>query len=169
MREQAPVYREPNTGIFLISSFAAVSQVLRDWERFSNRFARAMGGLGEPPPEVLEVAKDGYPPVDTMLTADPPEQKRFRKLVNKAFSAKRVETLEARVEEIANELVDRIESRGRAELLARVRAAAAAHGDRRAARRAARGPRAASASGRTASWRSSRAWRASPARSRPRG
>ena len=90
VREHAPVYREPNTGVFLISSFEAVSEVLRDWERFSNRFARAMGGLGSAPPEVLEVAKDGYPPVDTMLTADPPEQRRFRKLVNKAFSAKRV-------------------------------------------------------------------------------
>jgi cytochrome P450 len=118
VRERAPVYREPNTGIFLISSYSAVSTVLRDWERFSNRFARAMGGLGQPPPEVMEVAKQGYPPVDTMLTADPPEQKRFRKLVNKAFSAKRVDALEAHIEEIARELVERIEARGRAELLA---------------------------------------------------
>ncbi|MGH7289541.1 MAG: cytochrome P450 [Myxococcota bacterium] len=117
VREHAPVYREPNTGIFLISSFRAVSEVVRDWERFSNRFARAMGGLGEPPPEVRELAKNGYPVVDTMLTADPPEQKRFRKLVNKAFSAKRVETLAARVEQIANELVDRFAEQGRAELL----------------------------------------------------
>ena len=117
VRESAPVYREPNTGIFLISSFAAVNAVLRDWERFSNRFARAMGGLGQPPPEVLEVAKQGYPPVDTMLTADPPEQKRFRKLVNKAFSQKRVDALEPHVEEIARVLVERIEGRGRAELL----------------------------------------------------
>jgi len=117
VREHAPVYREPNTGVYLISGFAAVTEVLRDWERFSNRFARAMGGLAQPPPEVLEVAKQGYPPVDTMLTADPPEQRRFRKLVNKAFSAKRVETLAARVEQIAGELVDRFEARGRAELL----------------------------------------------------
>jgi cytochrome P450 len=117
VREHAPVHREPNTGVYLISSFEAASQVLRDWERFSNRFARAMGGLGQAPPEVLEVAKQGYPPVDTMLTADPPEQKRFRKLVNKAFSAKRVDSLEPRVEEIANELVDRFEAKGRAELL----------------------------------------------------
>jgi cytochrome P450 len=118
VREHAPVWREPNTGIFLISSYAAVSEVLRDWERFSNRFGKALGGLGETPPEVLEVAQQGYPPVDTMLTADPPEQRRFRKLVNRAFSAKRVETLEGRIEEIANELVDRCEGRRRAELLA---------------------------------------------------
>jgi len=117
VREFAPVYRDPNTGIFLISSHRAVSEVARDWERFSNRFARAMGGLGELPAEVREVAKDGYPAVDTMLTADPPEQKRFRKLVNKAFSAKRVDALEARVEEIANELIDRFAGAGRAELL----------------------------------------------------
>jgi cytochrome P450 len=117
VREHAPVYREPNTGIFLISSHAAVSAVLRDWERFSNRFGRAMG-LREPPAEVREVAQRGYPMVDTLLTADPPEQKRYRKLVNKAFSAKRVESLEGRVQEIASELVDRIEARGRAELLA---------------------------------------------------
>jgi cytochrome P450 len=118
VREHAPVWREPNTGIFLISSHAAVSGALRDWERFSNRFGRALGGLGEPPPEVMEVAREGYPAVDTMLTADPPEQRRFRKLVNRAFSAKRVETLEGRIEEIANELVDRCEGRRRAELLA---------------------------------------------------
>jgi cytochrome P450 len=117
VREHAPVYREPNTGVFLISSFAAVTEVLRDWERFSNRFARAMGGLGSMPPEVMEVAKDGYPPVDTMLTADPPEQRRFRKLVNKAFTAKRVGGLGPRVQAIANELADRIAERGRAELL----------------------------------------------------
>jgi cytochrome P450 len=116
-RERAAVWREPNTGIWLISSFAAASEALRDWERFSNRFGRAMGGLGEPPPEVRAVAKDGYPPVDTMLTADPPEQRRFRKLVNKAFSAKRVEALGPRVEEIASALVARFEARGRAELL----------------------------------------------------
>jgi cytochrome P450 len=117
VRERAPVWREPNTGVFLISSYAAVTAALRDWERFSNRFARAMGGLGSLPPEVQEVAKQGYPPVDTMLTADPPEQKRFRKLVNKAFSQKRVDALGAHVEEIAEQLVGRIEGRGRAELL----------------------------------------------------
>jgi cytochrome P450 len=117
-RERAAVWREPNTGVWLISSFAAASEALRDWERFSNRFGRAMGGLGEPPPEVSAVAKEGWPPVDTMLTADPPEQRRFRKLVNKAFSTKRVDALGPRIEAIASALVERFAARGRAELLA---------------------------------------------------
>src|SRR5262245_2640653 len=100
VREHAPVYRDPHTGVFLISGYAAVAEALRDWERFSNRFGRVMAGRGEAPAEVREVAQTGYPVVDTLLTADPPEQRRFRKLVSKAFSAKRVDALEPRIEEI---------------------------------------------------------------------
>ncbi len=118
LRESAPVYRHPELGIFSISSFRAVSEVLRNWEVFSNRFGLVLGGTREPPAEVKAVAKQGYPPVDTMLTADPPEQKRFRSLVNKAFGARRAEALEPRVRAIAHELVDRFAPKGSAELLA---------------------------------------------------
>jgi cytochrome P450 len=117
VREAAPVYRHPRLGIYLISSYRAVSEVVRNWEAFSNRFGAALAGRGEPPPEVREAAREGYPPVDTMLTADPPEQKRFRSLVNKAFTARRVESLEPRMRVIAHELVDRFAARGRVELL----------------------------------------------------
>ncbi len=116
VRETAPVYRHPQLGITLISSYRAVAEAAKNWEAFSNRFGLVMGGA-EVPAAVKEVAKQGYPPVDTMLTADPPEQKRFRSLVNKAFSVRRVEAMQPRVEAIANELVDRIVAKGRAEML----------------------------------------------------
>ena len=118
VREEAPVWRHPQLGIFLISSYRAVLEVVKSWEVFSNRFGAVMGGARQPPAEVLAVAREGYPPVDTMLTADPPEQRRFRSLVNKAFGARRVEALEPRIAEIAHELCDSLAARGRAELLA---------------------------------------------------
>src|SRR5262245_4265112 len=118
VREEAPVWRHPQLGIFLISSHRAVLEVVKDWEAVSNRFGAVMGGARAPAAEVLAVARQGYPPVDTMLTADPPEQKRFRSLVNKAFGARRVEALEPRIAEIAHELCDTIAARGRTELLA---------------------------------------------------
>jgi cytochrome P450 len=105
LRREAPVWRDPNTGIFLISSFDLCMEALKNWEVFSNRFGLAMGAA-QMPPEVAEVAKEGWPPVDTMLTADPPEQKRFRSLVNKAFSLRRVRALEPRMQEISNQLID---------------------------------------------------------------
>ncbi len=42
LREEAPVYRHPGTGLFLVSSFALVSEALADWETYSTRFAQAM-------------------------------------------------------------------------------------------------------------------------------
>ena len=119
IREQAPVYRDPHTGIYFISSYQAVSEAARDWESFSNRFGVALNGGAQTneasaPPATSE---QRYPPVDTMLTADPPEQRRFRKLVNKAFSVRRVDGLGARVDGIAHALVDAFAGDGRVDLL----------------------------------------------------
>jgi cytochrome P450 len=44
--------------------------------------------------------------VDTLLTADPPRHTRFRKLVNLAFSVKRVDAIEAKMRGIAAGLLD---------------------------------------------------------------
>ncbi len=116
VRETSPVYRHPQLGIFLISSYRAVSDVVKNWEAFSNRFGQMMGAQSVPD-EVRAIASEGWPPVDTMLTADPPEQKRFRSLVNKAFSLRRVDGLEPRIREIARELLEPLAARGSAEML----------------------------------------------------
>ncbi|MGW1678048.1 cytochrome P450 [Saccharopolyspora sp. NPDC002376] len=51
-------------------------------------------------------------PSGGLLTMDPPEHTRLRKLVAKAFTARRVEQLRPRAEEIANGLVDGMLERG---------------------------------------------------------
>lgn len=123
LREQAPVYRDPLTGIYFISSYRAVEGAVKDWEVFSNRFGVALAG-GEEAAHAAssgmpDVGEEGYAPVDTMLTADPPEQKRFRSLIAKAFSARRVNALTDRVKEIANELADGFAAEGQVELVSR--------------------------------------------------
>jgi cytochrome P450 len=117
LRREAPVWRDPNTGIYLISTYDLAIEALKSWQVFSNRFGVALGGAKQPP-EVAAVARQGWPPVDTMLTADPPEQKRFRSLVNKAFSVRRVTALVPRVQEVANALIDAFIHDGRVELRA---------------------------------------------------
>ena len=118
LRAEAPVYREPNTGLVLVASYQHVVEALRNHEVFSNGFARAMGGSRQPNEAVQEVMREGYPPVDTMLTADRPEHDRFRALVNKAFTPRRVRTLEGDLEKLAHGLVDAFADRGRFEALA---------------------------------------------------
>ncbi|MFT5442373.1 MAG: cytochrome P450 [Myxococcota bacterium] len=110
---EAPVYRDPNTKLVLVSSFAMVNEALKRHEDFSNRFGEAMAGRAAPKKEITDVMKEGYPTVNTMLTADPPEHKRFRSLVNKAFTPRRVNVLEPEIQKIADELVDAFIGDGR--------------------------------------------------------
>ena len=55
----------------------------------------------------------GIPVVDTMLTADPPEHKRFRSLVNKAFTPRRVDRIEGEIQKVTDKLVDAFVAEGR--------------------------------------------------------
>jgi cytochrome P450 len=69
---------------------------------FSNDFSLLQkdGGSNAYPQEATEIMmNEGYPPVNTMLTADPPVHTRYRGLVNKAFSPKRVQDMGPAIEE----------------------------------------------------------------------
>ena len=117
LRAEAPVHRDPHTGIFQIASYETVVDAVKQPEIFSNRFAVALGGgTGAVDPEVAAIAKQGWPAVDTMLTADPPEQKRFRSLVNKAFTPRRVNDLTPKMETLCDELIDAFAVDGAVEL-----------------------------------------------------
>jgi len=115
LRREAPVHRD-GTGIFLVSTYELVVEAARQPEIFSNRFAAAMAGQVARNPESVAIASEGWPPVDTMLTADPPEQKRFRSLVSKGFSKRRVTKLVPRIEALADTLLSSFAGSGRVEL-----------------------------------------------------
>ncbi|MGW3346967.1 cytochrome P450 family protein [Nonomuraea rubra] len=54
---------------------------------------------------------------DNMVSTDPPEHTRLRKLVQKAFTRRRIELLRPRVEQFTEDLLDRMERAGEAELM----------------------------------------------------
>jgi cytochrome P450 len=118
LRAHAPVFRDPFLGLYHVAGYELVLEALRDHETFSSRFAPAMGAgvpLGDPELEAMRA--ESYPPVDTMLTADPPEHRRFRGLVNKAFTPRRVDGLEPGIAALADELIDAFAPDGRFEVL----------------------------------------------------
>ncbi len=59
----------------------------------------------------------GYRVVRTLLTNDPPSHTRYRKLVAKAFTARRIATLEPNIRAVADELVDALPAQGRVDLV----------------------------------------------------
>lgn len=86
---------------WLATRYADAKLVLGDL-----RFSRAMG-LDYDEPRLSPSKMDSG-----ILSMDPPEHTRLRKLVAKAFTQRRVETLRPRVRELAGELVDGLEAHG---------------------------------------------------------
>ncbi len=109
LREEAPVFRDPKTGIVSVATYDLIMEVNRQPMVFSNNFGEALraGSVGGMDPEELAILSEGVTVANTMLTADPPDHTRYRKLAMKAFTHKRVEQMGDYVAQVTNDLIDR--------------------------------------------------------------
>ena len=114
LRSEAPVFRDPKTGIVSVSTYDLIYKVNTQPMIFSNNFSEQLrsGSTTQIDPEELDILRGGVLVVNTMLTADPPAHTRYRKLTMKAFSYKRVEQMGAYVADVTNALVDRFAKDG---------------------------------------------------------
>ncbi|CAN5698761.1 cytochrome P450 [soil metagenome] len=107
MRAKDPVHEVGGLGFYLVTRHDLVLEVVRDPETYSNQFGQTSMPLPEDVRQrMIEVIADGYPRVPTMLTADPPDHTRYRRLVTKAFTPKVISSLEPTIRAIANRLID---------------------------------------------------------------
>ncbi len=119
LRDEAPVYQDPNTGIFQVSKHELICEAARNAKVFSNDFGALQrdGGSDSYPQEAADIMeKEGYPAVNTMLTADPPRHTKYRRLVDKAFSPKRVSDMGPAIEEKTNLIIDQFIEDGECEI-----------------------------------------------------
>jgi cholest-4-en-3-one 26-monooxygenase len=105
LREHAPVYRHPEPdgpGFWVITRYDDIVATNRDWETSSSDQDRG-GVVGlEELIEPGEFERGGK----LMLTMDPPEHTRYRKLVNKGFTPRMINALEPHIRELAVEIVE---------------------------------------------------------------
>ena len=112
LRSTDPMHLTP-FGAFVASRHAEASLVLRD-RRFGKDFVeRTSRRYG---PKILEE------PVfrsmsHWMLQQDPPDHTRLRGLVVKAFTARRVEDMRPRIQQVVDQTLDRIAGQGRMDLI----------------------------------------------------
>ncbi len=112
-----PVYPVPGAGVTMVLSYELIAEATARIDDFSNDFSAILSGLRSADPDVMAILDKGWPQQDTLLTADPPNHTRFRKLVNLAFSMKRVEALEAHMRHIATRLIDGFIGKGECEFI----------------------------------------------------
>ena len=113
LRDHGPIFHHTQTGMYFASRLDVVNEILRDTETFSSSVASApTTGDPETTRQVAEIMAQGWPRIDTLLTLDPPRQTKYRKLVSKAFSARRIAALEPKIREIAIELINEFPDEG---------------------------------------------------------
>ncbi len=110
MQQEAPVCAAatPGAELFLITRYDDVVDVVRDTDTFSSQFDTSSHMSSELAKRMADLyrSEGGYPPVRTMLTADPPAHTRFRRLISKAFTPKVIADLEPTIREITTGLID---------------------------------------------------------------
>ncbi len=112
-RAASPAYEIPDVGAFLVTRFDSVLAAARTPEAFSSH--RPKFGAGDP--ELEAIMAEGYPAVPALVTADPPEHTRYRKLVNKPFTAGAVARHEPLIRDTVTELINAFIDKGEFELL----------------------------------------------------
>ncbi len=114
-RERAGVFYAEAFGVWVVTRYEDVRELLMDPARFSSEYL--IRTPHAPAPGVTEILAEGHPEVRILLNQDPPEHTRARNLVAKAFGPKRVRALEPRVQEITDGLVDDFAADGHADLI----------------------------------------------------
>ncbi|MEV0829037.1 cytochrome P450 family protein [Nonomuraea rubra] len=117
LRERGPIHRvrsADGSAVWLVVEYELGREALahpklsKDPEPFAERL-RAAG-------QHIMLAGSGFG--GNMLTADPPEHTRLRRLVSKAFTAGAAERLAPRIEQLSHRLVDAFAADGHADLVA---------------------------------------------------
>ena len=88
----------------IVTRYDDVQATLRNAKVFSSRFGDGMGGLGNDRPMIP-------------LQIDPPEHKKYRKLLDPYLEPRKMARLETEVVDLVNQLIDRFEATGSCEFL----------------------------------------------------
>src|SRR5262245_29235051 len=107
LREQRPVYYDPQLDIWLITRYEDAMTVMRDDVSYSLEHGyqdRYANGFVDELAEIMN--RDGGGFIRDIIACDPPGHTRLRKLIEKAFTGHRVKELEPRFRQIVIDLIE---------------------------------------------------------------
>jgi cytochrome P450 len=84
LRDESPVYHSERYGFWALSRFDDVARAHRDWRTFTSTHGVSIDQLQAP----------GLSDTGSIITMDPPEHDRMRKLVSRAFTPRALEAME---------------------------------------------------------------------------
>jgi cytochrome P450 len=118
IRAESPILYWEDWDIWFLTRYEDVSALLRDrrlGRTMDHILSRAERGLSPLPNEEAPFHRLSQ---HSMFDKEPPEHTRLRSLVHKVFTPRRVESLRTQIQQIADELLDRVQAQGRMDILA---------------------------------------------------
>ena len=107
MRSEDPVHFDEQAGTYIVSRYEDIKQALAQPLVFSSGLGFKTQKRQEFSEEIDEFySSKGIPKFEIIVNSDPPYHTRIRSLMEKAFTAHRVATMEEYITEIANTLID---------------------------------------------------------------
>ncbi len=118
LQREAPVFRDPVTGIFEITAHDLIRQVAGQPQIFSNRTSRQASRSPELMREMMELyEREGFTGVPTLLNNDPPDHRPIRSLVDKAFMPARMAALRPKIVDEVDQLIAAANAKGEIEFV----------------------------------------------------
>ena len=118
LRMNDPVHYDPKLGMYLVSRYEDLEKVLRDPITFSLELGYHKQWAGDFLEELKEILnRDGGGYFPDAIMCDPPRHARLRRLMDKAFTAHRIKSLEPEISTIVADLIENLADKGRAEAI----------------------------------------------------
>ncbi len=114
-RTEEPVFYSPVLGGYVLTRYDDILAVLKDPARFSS--ADNLKPIVQPPPEVINVLRQGFSFIADLVNSDGEQHKRLRAPFQKLFAPEKLQAMEPAIRAIANRLVDRFIQDGHVDII----------------------------------------------------
>ena len=117
-RQQAPVYRMPQNGFYLVTSFDLCREVIRKPDLFASGVSPMALHEGGVPQDIIDIyVNQGWIPLASCSTSDPPQHTRVRAFLEPLFTARRVRAITPLIDRTVAKLLDGLAGRSEIEFV----------------------------------------------------
>src|SRR5215207_7294133 len=117
-RAHAPIYRMPQTGFYLVTSFDLCREVIRQPDVFGSAVSPMALREGGVPQAIIDIYQDeGWMPTTSCSTTDPPQHTRVRAFLEPLFTVQRVREITPMIDATVRELLDGLAGRSDVEFV----------------------------------------------------
>lgn len=118
LQQEAPLYRMPGTGFWLVTSFELAREVIRQPDLFASGVSPMTLRPGGIPQAIIDVyVKEGWLPRASCSTSDPPVHTQVRSFLEPLFTVARVREIRPLIERTVRELLDAWPASGEVEFV----------------------------------------------------